>query len=247
MTKQLHVANAAAGGLQAALLAQAGASGPSAIFENTWGGYFNTHGSAASKPRELVKDLGKKWHTAHSAIKMHAACRSAHPPIDGFIDKLSDGSISADAVQAVRIELSPFLRHMICPKSPSTVEAARMSLPISIALLLLGYRLDPDEYSRFHEPTVVEVLKKIEILESETLKTQQSVRLSVDTPGQTQTIERETARGSENDPFSSDEIREKFMRLTEPRIGRSKALHLADFVADLGKKTFEFPQVWSAH
>lgn len=245
MTKQLHVANAAGAGLQAALLAEAGATGPSAIFDDVWGGYFRTHGDEFARPGALVAELGERWHTAHSAIKMYAACRSAHPSLDGVVDALRDGVFSASDVSAVSIELSPFLRAMICPESPKTVEAARMSLPISIALLLLGSPLDPDAYSVFDDAHVARLLRRFEIVETESLPDSRSVRVTMRTGSAEHAIERVAARGSEQSPFSAAEIREKFRRLTIPRIGRERAEATVSYVDALGPAPAGIlPPIW---
>ena len=245
MTKQLHVANAAGAGLQAALLAAAGATGPSAIFEDVWGGYFRTHGSESAHPDALVAELGEHWHMAHSAIKMYAACRSAHPSLDGMVDALRDGAFSASGVSAVTIELSPFLRAMICPEAPQTVEAARMSLPISIALLLLGRPLAPDAYETFEDAEITDLLRRFEVVETGRLPDPESVRVTVRAGSVVHVIERATARGSAEDPFSAAEVRAKFRRLTVPRIGSTRADAIVSYVDALGPAPAGIlPRIW---
>ncbi|WP_162903741.1 MmgE/PrpD family protein [Leucobacter sp. wl10] len=245
MAKQLHAANAAGGGLQAAMLARAGAAGPTAIFEDVWGGYFTTHGARSARPGELVTDLGERWHAGHSAVKMYAACRSAHPAIDGVIDALRGDEVSSEEIRSVRIELSPFLRRMICPEEPRTVEAARMSLPIALALLLLGQSLDPDAYLRFSDPEVARTLQMFSVAETEDLPSPQSVRVILGTASRDHVIERDTARGSQPMPFSAAEVRGKFRRLAEPRIGSARARALIDYVDSIGDAPLRrLPPVW---
>lgn len=245
MTKQLHVANAAGNGLEAALLARAGATGPSAIFDDVWGGYFTTHGTADARPGALVAELGERWHMAHSAIKMYAACRSAHPSIDGVVDELRHGGLQPQSVREVRIELSSFMRAMICPASPRTVESARMSLPVSIALLLLGESLEPDAYARFQAPDVADVLARFTIVETEELSTPQSVRVTLQTSETRYVIERERARGSGEEPFGTAQVQEKFRRLVEPRIGTARTQALIDHVRSLDAGPLPpLPRIW---
>lgn len=246
MTKQLHVANAAGNGLLSALLAKSGASGPTTIFDDAWGGYFRTHGTEQSRPEVLTHGLGNRWHAAHSAIKMYAACRSAHPAIDGVIDLLASGSFSPRSVRSIRIELSPFLRSMICPDSPDTIEAARMSLPISIALLLLGRRLDPDSYAAFADTAVTNILASTEVVETEELRTSHSIRVTLRTETGDHTIERDSARGSETSPYTTLEVEMKFRHLTESRIGRPCAEELINCVYSLGTDSFQLPDPWGS-
>lgn len=172
MTKQFHVADAAGNGLQPALLARAGTSGSAEIFEDIWGGYFRTYGKDQSRPEMLIASLGQWWHVAHSAIRMNVACGSSHLAIDGVFDELSSGSFSPKSVRSVRIELSLFLRSMICPSCLSTIEAARMRLPVSIALLLYaGTELDskirdPELDTRF-QPFLVGLRVRMAVISGE--------------------------------------------------------------------------------
>lgn len=215
VTKQLHAANAAGNGLEAALLAEAGARGPVGIFDAIWGSFFTTHGTGAAEPDLLLKDLGATWHAEHSAIKMYAACRSAHPPIDALVDALDAGTLDPETVQSVRIEVPPFLRPMICPHPVLTSETARMSLPVSIALLLGGRSLRPDDYLDHATPSVRRRLATMSVHEIPRLT---QPRLLVETPERILTLEREHARGSSPHPFSSTEVRTKFRSLTQDRL-----------------------------
>lgn len=245
MTKQLHVANAAGNGLEAALLARAGASGPTAVFEDVWGGFFRTHGDERAQPDALVRDLGVRWHVAHSAIKMYAACRSAHPALDAVVDALERGDVVADEVTSVRLELSPFLRAMVCPASPGTVEAARMSLPLSIAFLLRGETLVPNAYARFADADVVGMLARFEIAENDELATPDTIRVVLRTASGCHTLERDQARGSEHEPFTAEAVREKFRTLTDPIVGATRADALIAWVDALGPgPVVPLPPIW---
>ncbi|MGO1948300.1 MAG: MmgE/PrpD family protein [Mycobacteriaceae bacterium] len=246
MTKQLHVGNAAGAGYQSAVLAKAGATGPSGIFDDVWGGYFRTHGTPESQPHKLVDSLGTRWEFSHSAIKMYAACRSAHPAIDGVLDLLRRGDVEPSSITGIRIEVSAFLRPMICPESPRTVESARMSLPISLALLLLGNTLGPDSFERFASSEVARVLELITVVESDNMPTPQTIRVVVRLGEQEHVVTRSTARGGETDPFTSEEITEKFRRLTGPHIGTDRAQSVIEFVDSLGPGPMEpLPRLWS--
>lgn len=244
MTKQLHVANAAGTGLQAALLAQAGATGPECVFDDVWGSYFTTHGNPQTQPDALIADLGTTWHAAHSAIKMYAACRSAHPALDGLSDLIRDHAITSEQVTRITIELSPFLRRMICPDNVTTIEAARMSLPISIALKLEGANLHPDDYLRFADHDIVELLARTTIIESTTRPYPQSTRVTVHTVNAAHVIDRRHARGSENSPISTADVRRKFLRLCDGRIPDAIAQALVDYVKGLDRSPADaFPAV----
>lgn len=241
-TKQLHVANATAAGLHSALLAQQGATGPVSIFEDVWGGFFNLYTTSSREPEMLIRDLGQQWHFAHSAIKMYAACRSAHAPIDAVVDELSRGLRPQD-VSSIVIEVSSFLKAMICPDDPSSIEGARMSLPISLALLLLGRQLAPDDYTDYRSTDVRQKLATITVVENETLGTAQSVRLTLITPSGPRVLQRNTARGSEKFPFSAAEVEQKFRRLASPQLTPEGVEEVIRYVRSLDGGTPSFPDL----
>lgn len=259
MTKQLHVANAAGAGLQAALLARAGATGPTAIFDDVWGGFFTTHGGGSGSdnsatPDELLAGLGERWHSEHSAIKMYAACRSAHPPLDRVVDLLTASGITAADFVTAEISVSPLLRAMICPDSPRTVEAARMSLPLSIAFLLRGRPLDPDTYDGFEEPEVLALVARMHVVERADLPSPQYVEIvftvETTTGRETHTVGCDEARGAEHAPFSAFEVREKFRSYAVPRVGVARADQLVTYVDALGGARGDasadpLPEIWA--
>lgn len=245
MTKQLHVANAAGAGYESAVLAREGATGPVAIFDDVWGGFFKTHGSSRSNPDMLTDALGTRWEAGHSAVKMYAACRSAHPAIDTVVDLLDSRKVEPHSVTGVNIGVSPFLRPMICPEQPRTVEAARMSLPVSIALLLLGATLEPDAYQDFADPRVTRLTDLITVVDAEDLPSPQTVRVTVQTSDGEYCVSSDSARGSETDPFTREEVRAKFRRLVTPRIGEDGVRDVIGFVDALGDGPVDpLPPLW---
>ncbi|WIY83979.1 MmgE/PrpD family protein [Propionimicrobium sp. PCR01-08-3] len=243
MAKQLHVAEAAGSGLQAALLARAGASGPTKIFEPVWGGFFTTHGNDRCRPETLTEDLGVRWWANHSAIKMYASCRSTHASIDGIVEGVEQGLIHAGEVEHIRIEIAPFLAPMICPPNPASVEAARMSLPIALAFLLLGRPLDPDTFEDYHDPDVAQIAEQIEIMTSDAMSSEE-VKVTVAGANSDYVIDRTEARGNEETPFGWDDVLTKFVRLVSPRIGAEATQLIVDWVQELGPGVIpEFPDV----
>ncbi len=89
-TKRLHAGRAAEGGVLAALLAREGVSGPAHVFDDVWGGFFNTFAAQSHAPDALTDGLGTHWKLMRCSIKPHASCRSAHAAVDAAL-QLADG------------------------------------------------------------------------------------------------------------------------------------------------------------
>jgi 2-methylcitrate dehydratase PrpD len=242
MTKQFHPGQAARAGLEAALLAQAGASGPWQIFEPVWGGFFATHGGGSDgggpgsggpdsvDPGLLVEGLGSTWHFGNSAIKPYASCRSAHTAIDSFLGILATEGLAPADVRAVRVHVSDFLRPMICPPAPADAAQARMSLPVSLALLMEGRELMPENFRDFDSPEVAAQLARIEVVRDPEAGREPLVEVLSD--GGTFASRVEHARGGVLHPLSPAEVEDKFRRLTAGYLAPAQQAEWIAFARD---------------
>ncbi|WP_262706259.1 MULTISPECIES: MmgE/PrpD family protein [Streptomyces] len=231
MTKQFHPGNAARAGLEAALLTEHGASGPAEVFEDVWGGFLRVYGGADTSPETLLADLGSVWHFRHSAIKPYAACRSAHSAIDALRDILDERGLHPDQISLVRLHVSDFLRPMICPPAPRDAAQARMSLPVSAALLLEGAALMPDDFNAFDAPRVQTRLRRIEVVRDADEHAEPLVEVHSANAIHRKRIAH--ARGGEESPLPSDEVRRKFSRLCDPILGEEATGRLTALVDEL--------------
>ena len=80
MIKRLHLGKAAEGGVNAALLAQRGFTGPASVLEGRFG--FCESFSEAPALHLLTKGLGRVYETLNTGIKSYACHINAHAPID---------------------------------------------------------------------------------------------------------------------------------------------------------------------
>jgi 2-methylcitrate dehydratase PrpD len=108
-TKRMHTGRAAEGGLLAALLAQQGVSGPTQVFADVWGGFFNAFARDTQTPAALLADLGVVWKLMRCSIKPHAACRSTHAAVDATLELLQGRACDLDRLVGVHVRLSAFV------------------------------------------------------------------------------------------------------------------------------------------
>ena len=84
MTKRFHPGKAAENGLSAALLAQAGMTGPRQVLEAKWGGFFSTYSPGIATPEATLDGLGKEFRIDRSGMKPYACCRGLHACLDAL-------------------------------------------------------------------------------------------------------------------------------------------------------------------
>jgi 2-methylcitrate dehydratase PrpD len=140
-TKRLHAGWAAQAGLQAALLARAGFTGPRTVFEGTHG-LFN--GFARRRDGDYAKvteDLGTRWVAETLAFKPFACGTMIHPYLDCAL-RLRERGIAAEAVAEIRCEVALGTVHRLWEplaqkQAPPNAYAAKFSTPYCIALALI--------------------------------------------------------------------------------------------------------------
>jgi 2-methylcitrate dehydratase PrpD len=133
-TKRLHAGRAAEGGLTAALLAARGISGPTQVFEDVWGGFFNAFAPQSRQPEALLCELGQTWKLMRCSIKPHASCRSNHSTIDAVLHLLATNPGLAQQVRHVDVRLSEFVMGMCGGRDLASLASAQMSLPYAVAI-----------------------------------------------------------------------------------------------------------------
>jgi 2-methylcitrate dehydratase PrpD len=142
-TKRLHAGGAARNGVEAALLAAAGATGPAGVLDGRYG-VFATHlgdPRAAALAAEL-DDLGERWETAAMAIKPYPCCHFMH----GALEALGSLGLTADEVDGIAVRVADAGVGLILEPArekprPRTPYDAKFSLPFTAGALLVHGRV----------------------------------------------------------------------------------------------------------
>ncbi|KUZ38118.1 2-methylcitrate dehydratase [Burkholderia territorii] len=136
-TKRLHAGRAAEGGVLAALLAREGVSGPANVFDDVWGGFFNTFAAQSHAPDALTDGVGAHWKLMRCSIKPHASCRSAHAAVDAALQLAEGRTFEAREIERVVVRTSAFVARMCGGRDLSTLSSSQMSLPYAVAAALV--------------------------------------------------------------------------------------------------------------
>jgi 2-methylcitrate dehydratase PrpD len=161
MSKQLHTAEAARTGMQAALLAAKGFTGPSQILEGPQG--FFAAMSPAASPAAVVADEDH-WLMYACSFKPWPACRHTHSAID--VARLCRADIAdLSGVEAVSLKTYGDALTFCDRPQPTTENEARFSLQHSIAVALLH---DKPQLEHFYpqylaDPVVARLREKVSV------------------------------------------------------------------------------------
>lgn len=143
--KRLHPAMASRSGVEAALLAGLGMTGPLTIFEGKRGIY-RLFGDG--KPAELERYFDGRWHILDTFFKMYPAVGTVHAALDALREIMERESFSASEVSGIDVGLAAYaVAHGGTIVHPTDTLSAQFSLAFSVALRLLRNGNSLDAYT----------------------------------------------------------------------------------------------------
>lgn len=236
MSKRLHPGKSAETALVAATLARHGVTGPAWALEAEWGGLFPTCAPGEARPEAIREHLDDGYRILKKGFKVHPVCWGIASSADALLDLRAAHGLGADDVARVWITLSEMSRRMIGGRRVESVLDAQMSLPWSVACILVRGRLTLAELDEaaLADPALRAAMDRVElIVDPQAHGERQTVEVET-RDGRRLRDRVETPRGHWDAPLSDDELRAKFLALATPTLGRAAA-EVADLVAALDR------------
>ncbi|MFN0071616.1 MAG: MmgE/PrpD family protein [Chloroflexota bacterium] len=216
MTKRLHLGRGAQMGVECALLAQRGFTGPSTVLEGSHG-FLHAY-SPAPKLERLLDGLGERWELMAMVLKAYPCHISFHAVIDGLHELRRAQHIEPSDIQQLRItSATRMMEERFTDRQPTTLMGAQYSLPWSAALALCQDASDPQTWVHLdlNDPAVARIAQMAELVEHTELfgnPRQPVAEVSVTANGLTYTFTVSDWKGAPSNPYTFDEISEKFRR-----------------------------------
>jgi len=237
-TKRLHLGRASQLGLESALLAREGVRGPTTVLEGR-SGYFNAF-STPPRMERLLEGLGTDWAIEPPSLKSyatHVTHQAVVEAIQGFKREypLDPRTITRVAIRgAARI-----MEERHTERAPRDVLGGQYSLPFTTAVALTRDLSNPLAYDdgAVQDPLVRALAQAIE-LEPEEGSGHDTpwvwpAEIVIVCAGRSHTLRTRPHKGSPANPFTWDEICEKFRRYTASMVDASRATALIDAVDHL--------------
>lgn len=233
MTKRLHLGLAARGGLQSAILAAKGFTGPMTIIEGRYG-YLHAF-SPAPKPEVILTDLGEEWRLETlitKAYPCHVTCQG----IVAAVQQLKRShAIDPGDISAVHVRAGRSLEERFLNTSPANALGAQYSVPFSMAVAFYRDLDDPLQYddSVLGDPHIEALARKFTWAADPTAADPSSAHLEVTTGTQTLTVELGAFRGSIANPVTFDDAADKFRRYSRHTVTESDQDRIVSLVQRL--------------
>jgi 2-methylcitrate dehydratase PrpD len=221
-SKFLHSGFAAQNGMAAAMLAQAGASGPPKIFEGRFG-LFASHlqdPGVVTNLARITDGLGMRWDSRNSSFKPFPAAHVLHPYIDLVLRLRARHGIRPDDVVSIECPVAEFNVSIVCEPvaektAPATEAHCRVCLQYTLAEALVRGELGRTAYADASrtDPEILALARRVtyrvdpEFPPPGRFKGALTMRL---TDGRVFSEVEEYNRGSAENPMTGDELRAKF-------------------------------------
>jgi len=231
-TMIFHAGRAAQNGVEAALLTQAGFTGPATVLEGDEGFFRATtdrYDAAAA-----LAELGRRFEIDETSFRPYFGCSStiAASGATAQILKGLKGRSGGD-VREVTVHCNPVPARDNADADPRTLLGARLSLPFNIALVLAKgdvFGTDLDEASLW-DPNIRQFLPRVRLV-SDPQMARYGAHVQVRTKdGAMEERTIREPRGSAEMPLLWDDVAEKFCRLVGPFTRESDARRVIDAVA----------------
>jgi len=243
-TKRLHPGWAAHAGVTAALLAQAGFTGPETVFEGAHGFYQAfAGGHDESRLAELLATLGRAWEIEQLTFKPYPCGSIAHPYMDCAGRLRERHGIRPEQIAFVRCRTAegpiPRLWEPLRAKhNPPNGYASKFSLPYLLAAILVKGRATLAEFTdeAVKDETVLRVAGKVSYEVDRTIDyPRQFIGHVAIGLGDGRVVEEQQdhPRGGPDFPMTREELETKFRGNAELAVPGEQASRLVRIVADL--------------
>ena len=245
--KRIHAAHAAAEGMQAALLAEAGFSGPTDILEGK-DGFARAYADDVNFDL-LTGGLGTDYRLMEVAVKPHACSARIQATIEATAMLCEQHGLHAKDIATARVGIPKVIQGRLTVNEPRDVQAAQMSVPFCVALTLAradalgpGFALNIDDFEEgMRDSAVLDLARRVACeldADVERVSGVESVgsRVTLQTAsGASHGVFVETPKGSAARPFTMNDHADRFRHEAARRFdtGKNHALVAAigDFAA----------------
>jgi 2-methylcitrate dehydratase PrpD len=166
-TKPLHAGWAAQAGVQAARLAEAGATGPATVVEGRFG-LLASHTDSAAGAAGIAEALGESWELESISIKPFPACHFVHSSTWAAAEAAEEHDLGhrdiAEIYVRIPAEGEPLVLVPLSAKhEPRTPYDAKFSLPFTVAHRLVHGRLGVSSFSSesIRDPDVLALASRV--------------------------------------------------------------------------------------
>ena len=237
MNKSFQTGVAARNGVTAALLAQMGFLASTQILDEGRINIFDAFGED-NRFADLIADLGQRFEVMRTGYKGSSVCRVIHAPLDAFLKILDEHQLHPDDIEQVIVKLTT-VEVPAVDGHPLTTHNAQEVLATAAYDRSRVTVIAPYSEQRREDPQMLALSKRIRLVGDPELDKLESVHpmsaiVEVETKDGNRFSEQvNDPKGDPANPFTKEEIEEKYMNLAVQVVGSGKAKKIVDIVDKL--------------
>ena len=221
-------------GVTSALWAQAGMTATDDIFAGPEN--FLRPFAQQGNTTELTRDLGSRYEVMETGIKIYPGGQPMQATLTGYFKLVQENGLTAKNIRKITVRL---------PESQSRTINDRHMPDINCQYLLAVAMLDgkidfhsAHDFQRMQDPEVLELKKRVEIIaDPELTRRHPAIRSAIVEiaafDGRLLRTLVDRLPGAPYNPLSAQEVEEKFLSLSAPVLGESRAQSVARICLDL--------------
>ena len=237
-SKFLHSGWAAQNGISAALLAQAGVTGPPTVLEGRFGLFASHLPESVPKQLERVTErLGVHWESRNASFKPYPAAHVLHPYVDAILRARRDYDIASSDIVQIDCPVAEFNVSIVCEPveeklAPATDSHGRISLQYTMAEALYIGSLGKSAYGEqnLRNAEILALARRVRYYVDPDFpgpgRFKGAVRITL-RDGRVISDTQEHNRGSAENPMTQAELREKFDRNADGILSTAERERLA--------------------
>ncbi|MFQ5463779.1 MAG: MmgE/PrpD family protein [Phycisphaerae bacterium] len=230
-------------GVEAALLAKKGYTGPEGVLEGKEG---MEHCFGASWDYSWFTDtLGERFMITDCGMKSYPIEALMHSPVSATLHLLAEHGLKAEGIKEILIESIARAADILSDPSkydPQSKETADHSLPYCIAAAVAEGRVTPQEFKedKLWDKRLRAQMAKVKVVANEAFEkafpAKQCTRVTITTAaGDTYTHQQDVPKGDPRDPMSEEELRVKFDALASPVMSDARRKQLRETIFSVEK------------
>ncbi|MFT5423144.1 MAG: 2-methylcitrate dehydratase [Phycisphaerales bacterium] len=240
-------------GVEAAMLAARGFSGPEHVFDGKEG-LFHVfgHSQHEGKPcafdadgliKDLPKSQGDHYRILDCGMKSFPIEALSHAPLSAMMKIVAEHDLNADDVAEIKVEVIARAADILGDPHkyrPTSRETADHSLPYSLAVGLVDGKVTPLQFedARVQDTKLIPVMDKVKVVPNEEFESRfpefQPSRVTITLTNGTKHVQQvDVPKGDARDPMTPAEIKVKFDALGGDVIGQAECDKLGELIMDL--------------
>jgi 2-methylcitrate dehydratase PrpD len=226
---------AARNGITSAYLAKLGFGAPPDIFEGRYNIFRAFAKSDSDNIGALTEDFGKRYSILELAFKQYSCCAFLHPGLDSLISLMVENKIESTDIKSIVLRFPKNGTELI-DGTDLRSHSAQYILPIGAHDRQV--LIDDILYDRRSESAISRLINTTKIIGDENLDAEfpekyASIVEITTMSGKKLSKRADYAAGTPENPFSTDDVKNKFFKLCTQLVENSKAQQIEEFIDNL--------------